>query len=57
MDFRERVDVTGGGWNSLMNASSGWLTSGDCCVYGAFYHSVSVNGICSNGIGIIGIGL
>jgi hypothetical protein len=52
MDFRERVDVTGGGWNSLMNASSGWLTSGDCCVYGAFYHSVGVTGICSNRIGI-----
>jgi len=42
MDFRERVDVTGGGWNSSMNASSGWLTSGDCCVSGVCYHSVSV---------------
>jgi len=52
MDFKERVVVTGGGCNSLMNASSGWLTRGDCCVSGVFYHSVSVTGVCSNGIGI-----
>ena len=54
MDFRERVGVIGGGWNSLMNAFSGWLTarSDDCCVSGVCSHSVTVNGICSNGIGI-----
>jgi len=54
MDFKERIDVTGGGCNSVINASSGSLTSGDCCVSGVFYHSVSVIGVCtsSNGIGI-----
>jgi hypothetical protein len=52
MDFREKAEVTGGGWNSLMNESSDWLSSGFCCVSGDCYHSVTATGTCSNGIGL-----